>query len=230
MEEWRTAPALMMAAIAAACRCAWFGARMGWEAAGRIRVAGLAGSFVCLVERCWRATHFWGCPCCAGGRSVSETGARKQQRDCSQAGTCFGERNARSRPQNPRDRPGEGARLTKEKDQKTAGEEQNKKESYLDAMEAAALRPDGGRTDLDEDPGCPRRAYVKEVRQQGLQPTPDELVGMRVQGIIAGIHSRDAKVFDSNLNIEELIGIESAGSYAGIYPRIPGVGAATECR
>src|SRR5258708_15167731 len=49
MEEWRTAPALMMAANRSplAQRVVRL---LGWNgAAGRIRVAGLAGSFVCLV-------------------------------------------------------------------------------------------------------------------------------------------------------------------------------------
>jgi len=75
----------------------------------------------------------------SGGRHVSETGARKQQRDCGQAGTCFGE-GTRGAGRKISGSAEAKAQTNKEKDQKTAGEEQNKKESYLDAMEAAGFK------------------------------------------------------------------------------------------
>src|SRR2546422_3972899 len=60
MEEWRTAPALMMAANRSplAERVIRL---LGWDgAAGRIRVAGLAGSFVCLVGALLAGNAFFG--------------------------------------------------------------------------------------------------------------------------------------------------------------------------
>src|SRR5260370_26198709 len=75
------------------------------------------------------------------------------------------------------------AQTNKDKGQQTGSGEQNKKESYLDAMEAAGFK----NLTVDElismkiqgvTPG-----YVKEMHEMGLQPTPDELIGMRVQGI-----------------------------------------------
>jgi len=59
MEEWRTAPALMMAANRSP-----LGERvvrlLGWNgAASRIRVAGLAAVSFAWQERCWPAMHSW---------------------------------------------------------------------------------------------------------------------------------------------------------------------------
>src|SRR5260370_819364 len=68
MEEWRTAPALMMAANRSplAQRVVRL---LGWDgAAGRIRVAGLGGSFVCLVGDLLAGKAFLGrAPAALGG-------------------------------------------------------------------------------------------------------------------------------------------------------------------
>src|SRR6266403_1446819 len=71
MEEWRTAPALMMAANRSplAERVVRL---LGWNgAAGRIRVAGLAGSFVCLVGALLAGNAFLGVAHAALGAGVS---------------------------------------------------------------------------------------------------------------------------------------------------------------
>jgi len=70
-------------------------------------------------------------------------------------------------------------------------------------------------------------AYVKEVPPTGVATHAGRT---RRHAAVQGItpeYIREMRKFDSNLNIEELIGMKVAGSYAGIYPRIPGVGAAT---
>jgi bla regulator protein blaR1 len=210
MEEWRTAPALMMAANRSplAERVVRV---LGWDgAAGRIRVAGLAGSFVCLVGALLAGNAFLGVAHAALGAGASP----KQEQGSSSV------IEVRPEPASAKERAAQAAKpsgsaeakaqTNKEKDQKTAGEEQNKKESYLDAMEAAGFK----NLTVDELISMKIQgvtpAYVKEMRQQGLQPTPDELVGMRVQGITPE-YIREMRKFDSNLNIEELIGMKVQG-------------------
>jgi beta-lactamase regulating signal transducer with metallopeptidase domain len=210
MEEWRTAPALMMAANRSplAERVVRL---LGWDgAAGRIRVAGLAGSFVCLVGALLAGNAFLGVAHAALGAGVSP----KQEQGSSSVivvrpeASSAKERTAQTAK--PSGSAEAKAQTNKGKDQQTAGEEQNKKESYLDAMEAAGFK----NLTVDElismkiqgvTPG-----YVKEMHEMGLQPTPDELVGMRVQGITPE-YIREMRKFDSNLNIDELIGMKVQG-------------------
>jgi beta-lactamase regulating signal transducer with metallopeptidase domain len=210
MEEWRTAPALMMAANRSplAERVVRL---LGWDgAAGRIRVAGLAGSFVCLVGALLAGNAFLGVAHAALGAGASP----KQEQGSSSAIV------VRPEPASGKERTAQAAKpsgtaaakapTNKDKGQQTAGEEQNKKESYLDAMEAAGFK----NLTVDElismkiqgvTPG-----YVKEMHELGLQPTPDELVGMRVQGITPE-YIREMRKFDSNLNVDELIGMKVQG-------------------
>ncbi len=210
MEEWRTAPALMMAANRSplAERVIRL---LGWDgAAGRIRVAGLAGSFVCLVGALLAGNAFLGVAHAALGAGVSP----KQEQGSSSVivvrpeASSAKERTAQAAK--PTGSAEAKAQTNKGKDQRTAGEEQNKKESYLDAMEAAGFK----NLTVDElismkiqgvTPG-----YVKEIHEMGLQPTPDELVGMRVQGITPE-YIREMRKFDSNLNIDELMGMKVQG-------------------
>src|SRR6202158_999419 len=210
MEEWRTAPALMMAANRSplAERVVRL---LGWDgAAGRIRVAGLAGSFVCLVGALLAGNAFLGVAHAALGAGASP----KQEQGSSSVIV------VRPEPASAKERTAQAAKpsgtaaakaqTNKDKDQRTASEEQNKKESYLDAMEAAGFK----NLTVDElismkiqgvTPG-----YVKEMRELGLQPTPDELVGMRVQGITPE-YIREMRKFDSNLDVDELIGMKVQG-------------------
>src|SRR5207253_10853186 len=79
MEEWRTAPALMMAANRSplAERVIRL---LGWDgAAGRIRVAGLAGSFVCRVGALLAGNAFLGIAHAALGAG----GSPKQEQESS---------------------------------------------------------------------------------------------------------------------------------------------------
>ncbi len=210
MEEWRTAPALMMAANRSplAQRVVRL---LGWNgAAGRIRVAGLAGSFVCLVGALLAGNAFLGVAQAALGAGASP----KQEQGSSSVIV------VRPEPASVKERTAQAAKpsgtaeakaqTNKDKDQQAGSGEQNKKESYLDAMEAAGFK----NLTVDElismkiqgvTPG-----YVKEMHEMGLQPTPDELVGMRVQGITPE-HIREMRKFDSNLNVDELIGMKVQG-------------------
>jgi beta-lactamase regulating signal transducer with metallopeptidase domain len=210
MEEWRTAPALMMAANRSplAERVMRL---LGWDgAAGRMRVAGLAGSLVCLVGALLAGNAFLGVAHAAleggafpkqeqqsGGVIVVRPEPGSAKEGAEQAAKPAGSAEAK-------------AQTNKDKDQKTASEEQNKKESYLDAIEAAGFK----NLTVDEliamkiqgvTPG-----YVKEIRELGLQATPDELVGMRVQGITPE-YVREMRKFDSSASIDELIGMKVQG-------------------
>jgi beta-lactamase regulating signal transducer with metallopeptidase domain len=214
MEEWRTAPALMMAANRSplAERVVRL---LGWDGAtGRIRVAGLAGSFVCLAGALLAGNAFLGVAHAALGASASP----KQEQGSSSEIVVrpetapAKERTAQAAKPAPAaaSQPAPKPQTNRDKDQQTASDDSNKKESYLDGMEAAGFK----NLTVDElismkiqgvTPG-----YVKEMHELGLQPTPDELVGMRVQGIMPE-YIREMRKFYSNLNIDELIGMKVQG-------------------
>ena len=210
MEGWRTAPALMMAANRSplAARVIRL---LGWDgAAGRMRVAGLAGSFVCLAGALLAGNAFLGVAQAALGAGAS---AKQEQGSGSvivvRPEPAAAKERAAQAPK-PSGSAEAKAQTNREKDQKTTNAEQAKKESYLDAMEAAGFK----NLTVDElismkiqgvTPG-----YVKELRELGLQPTPDELVGMRVQGITPE-YVREMRTFDSHLNVDELIGMKVQG-------------------
>ena len=214
MEEWRTAPALMMAANRSplAERVVRV---LGWDGGtGRIRVAGLAGSFVCLVGALLAGNAFLGVAHAALGASASpkqEQGSSSEivvrpEAAPAKERTTQGAKPAPAAASQPAPKP----QTNRDKDQQTASDDSNKKESYLDGMEAAGFK----NLTVDElismkiqgvTPG-----YVKEMHELGLQPTPDELVGMRVQGIMPE-YIREMRKFYSNLNIDELIGMKVQG-------------------
>ena len=210
MEEWRTAPRLMMAANRSplAQRVVRV---LGWEGArGGTRVAGLAASFVCLVGALLAGNAFLGVAHAALGAGASP----KQGQGSSSVIVVRPEpASAKERAAQAAKPPGTAAskaQTNKDKDPQTASDDNNKKQSYLDAIEAAGFK----NLTVDElismkiqgvTPG-----YVKEIHELGLQPTPDELVGMRVQGITPE-YIREMRAFDSNLNVDELIGMKVQG-------------------
>src|SRR5712691_11093604 len=136
MEEWRTAPALMMAANRSplAERVVRL---LGWDGtAGRIRVAGLTGSFLCLLGALLAVAH----AALGGGasskqeqRSGSVIVVRPEQASAK-------EHTAQAAKPAPSSQAAPKPQTNNSKDQQTASEEQNKKESYLDAMEAAGFK------------------------------------------------------------------------------------------
>src|ERR1700687_1369217 len=158
MEAWRTAPALMMAANRSplADRVVRL---LGWDgAAGRSRGAGLAGRFVCLVGALLAGNAFLGVAHAALGAGASP----KQEQGSSSVIV------VRPEPGSAKERTAQAARPSRtaaaraetkqDKGQQTPREEQSKKESYLDAMEAAGFK----------------------------NLTVDELISMKIQGVTPG--------------------------------------------
>jgi len=208
MEEWRTAPALMMAANRSP-----LGARvvrvLGWNGAtGRIRVAGMAGSLICLVGAVLAGNAFLGVAHAAWGSAAPA----KQEQGGSSVIVVKPETEAAkertAQAAKPAATPAPKPQTANAKEQQTATD--NKKESYLDAMEAAGFK----NLTVDELISMKIQgvtpAYVKEIRGLGLQPTAEELVGMRVQGITPE-YVREMRAFSSNAGIDELIGMKVQG-------------------
>src|SRR5256884_1897951 len=212
MEEWRTAPALMMAANRGplAERVMRL---LGWNGgAGRIRVAGLAGSFVCLVGALLAGNAFLGIAHAALGASAPsnqeqksssvivvkpETTAAKAR--TAQAAKPVPAPTAQPTPK-PQTSPGSEPQTTRD----------GKRQSYMDAMAAAGIKI----TDVDELIALKIQGvtpeYIKGMHDLGLQPNAEELIGMKVQGITAEYISEMRKYF-SNLNVEDSIGMKVQG-------------------
>src|SRR6266446_3672905 len=210
MEEWRTAPALMMAANRSP-----LGERvvrlLGWNgAASRIRVAGLAGSFVCLAGALLAGNAFLGVAHAALGASAApkheqENGsvivvrpepALAKERSA-QAAKPAPAPTATPKPQaNPANEP--------------QGASDNKKQSYMEAMAAAGIKI----TDVDELIALKIQGvtpeYIKGMHDLGLQPNADELIRMKVQGITPE-YVREMRKFDSGVSVDDLIGMKVQG-------------------
>src|SRR6266404_5161525 len=210
MEEWRTAPALMMAANRSP-----LGERvmrlLGWNGtAGRIRVAGLAGSFVCLVGALLAANAFLGVAHAAWGSAAP---GRQEQGSSSvivvtPEAAPSKERAAQAAKPAPAVQPAPKPQPNPASEPQTAND--GKKQSYMDAMAAAGVKI----TDVDELISLKIQGvtpeYIKGMHDLGLQPNAEELIGMKVQGITPE-YVREMRKFDSNASIDELIGMKVQG-------------------
>ena len=213
MEEWRTAPALMMAANRS--RLAERVVRLlgldGDAATGRTRMAGLGVSAVCLTGALLAGNAFLGVAHASLGTSSS---AKELQEGSSiiivkpepvsakeratQAAKPAGKAEPASKPQSNNDK------------NPAAAHDDNKKQSYLDAMEAAGFK----NLDVDEIIAMKVQGvtpeYIKAIHDLGMQPTAEEVVGMRVQGITPE-YIRDMRTVAQNLSVEDLIGMKVQG-------------------
>jgi hypothetical protein len=213
MEEWRTAPALMMAANRSplAERVVRLLGLGGAAATGRTRMAGLGVSAVCLTGALLAGNAFLVVAHASLGTSSS---AKELQESSSiiivkpepvsakesarQAAKPAGKAAPAPKPQSSNDK------------NPPAGNDDNKKQSYLDAMEAAGFK----NLDVDEIIAMKVQGvtpeYIKAIHDLGLQPTADEIVGMRVQDITPE-YIRDMRTVAQNLSIDDLIGMKVQG-------------------
>ena len=220
MEEWRTAPSLLMAANGSP-----LGERvlrlLGLDgAAGRFRAAGMAVAVVCLAGAMLAGNAFLGVAHAALGSKASA--------DREQAGSnlpATEEQSGRQvivvRPANPStsakpwaspQQAGKDKENDKlqEKKQERNDEPAGGKESYLEGMEALGFK------NLTADELIAMKiqgvtpAYVKQIHELGMKPTVEELIGMRVQGITPE-YLRDMQNLAPNLGADELIGMKVQG-------------------
>src|SRR5437667_3092109 len=212
MEEWRTAPALMMAANRGplAERVMRL---LGWNGgAGRIRVAGLAGGFVCLVGALLAGNAFLGIAHAALGTSAPSNQEQKSssvivvkpETTAPKARTAQAAKPAPAptaqAPPKPQTNPGS--------EPQTASD--GKKQSYMDAMASAGIKI----TDVDELIALKIQGvtpeYIKGMHDLGLQPNAEELIGMKVQGITPE-YVREMRKFDARDGTDELIVMKVQG-------------------
>jgi hypothetical protein len=212
MEEWRTAPALMMAANRSplAERIVRLLGLDGDAATGRTRMGGLGVSFVCLTGALLAGNAFLGVAHASLGTSSSAKELQESsiiivkpepvsaKERATQAAKPAGKAEPAPKPQSNNDKnPG-------------AAHDDNKKQSYLDAMEAAGFK----NLDVDEIIAMKVQGvtpeYIKAIHDLGLQPTPEEIVGMRVQGITPE-YVRDMRTVAPNPSVDDLIGMKVQG-------------------
>src|SRR5690242_15269326 len=211
MEEWRTAPSLMMAANRSPLSQRVV-RLLGLEGpVGRFRVAGMAIGVVCLAGAMLAGNAFLGVAHAAlGSRAqinqdqsvvVQKGGSVIVVRPASASAAA---KHFASTDQAGKDKENNKA---KEKKQERDDEQAAKKESYLESMEAAGFK------NLSADELIAMKiqgvtpAYVKEIHDLGMKPTADEFVGMRVQGITPD-YIREMRGISQNLSVDDLIGMK----------------------
>jgi beta-lactamase regulating signal transducer with metallopeptidase domain len=213
MEEWRTAPALMMAANRSplAERVFRLLGLSGAAATGRTRMAGLGVSFVCLTGALLAGNAFLG----VAHASLGTSSSAKQLQESSSIIIVKPEPvSAKERATQATKPAGKTAPVSKPQSNNdknpAAAHDDNKKQSYLDAMEAAGFK----NLDVDEIIAMKVQGvtpeYIKAIHDLGMQPTAEEVVGMRVQGITPE-YIRDMRTVAQNLSVEDLIGMKVQG-------------------
>ena len=220
MEEWRTAPSLLMAANRSPLSERVVRLLGLDEAAGRLRVAvavvGLAGAMLAGNAFLGVAHAALGSKASANrhqaGSNLANLAAPEEQSSSTvivvrPANTSTAAKSFASTEQAGKDKDND---KLKEKKQERDEEQASGKESYLEGMEAAGFKS------LTADELIAMKiqgvtpAYVKEIHELGMKPTVEELIGMRVQGITPE-YLRDMRNLAPNLGIDELIGMKVQG-------------------
>ena len=219
MEEWRTAPSLMMAANRSPLSQRVV-RLLGLDGpTAKFRVAGMAVGVICLAGAMVAGNAFLGVAHAALGSKASSSQAQEQGNLAvaqEQGSSTIVVRPANASTTAKRFASTEQAAKDKEnaqekqKKQEREDEQAAKKETYLEGMEAAGFK------NLTADELIAMKvqgvtsAYVKEIHDLGMKPTVDELVGMRVQGITPE-YIREMRGIAPNLGTDELIGMKVQG-------------------
>src|SRR5690242_13372824 len=214
MEEWRTAPSLMMAANRSPLSQRVV-RLLGLEGpTAKFRVAGMAVGVVCLAGAMLAGNAFLAVAHAALGSKASATQGKAQSSltvEQEQGGSAIVVRPseastyARSFASNEQ----AGKEKDKDKEQK-ANDQTTGKESYLDAMEAAGFKNLTADELIEMKIQGVTPAYVKEIHDLGMKPTTEEFIGMRVQGITPE-YIREMRSIATNLGVDELIGMKVQG-------------------
>lgn len=213
MEEWRTAPSLMMAANRSPLSQRVV-RLLGLDGpTAKFRVAGMAVGVVCLAGAMLAGNAFLGVAHATLGSNASSNQERRQsnlviaREQGNGSAIVIRPANASAATRHFASTEQEGKDQDKETQQSASA---NKKESYLDGMEAAGFK------NLTADELIAMKiqgvtpAYVREIHELGMKPTVDEFVGMRVQGITPD-YIREMRGIAPNLGADELIGMKVQG-------------------
>src|SRR5437763_5805858 len=203
MEEWRTAPSLLMAANRGPLseRVVRL---LGLEgAAGGFRMAGMAVAVACLAGALLAGHAFLGVAHAALGGKANANHAQEQG-----SRRVIVVRPAKASTYTRSSASTEQADKDKDKDKEQR--QTANKESYLDSMETAGFK------NLSADELIAMKiqgvtpAYVKQIHDLGMKPTVEAFIGMRVQGITPE-YIREMRSIAPNLGIDELIGMKVQG-------------------
>jgi beta-lactamase regulating signal transducer with metallopeptidase domain len=228
MEEWRTAPALMMAANRSPLgeRVVRLLGLSGAAASGRARMGGLGVSLVCLTGALLAGNAFLGVAHASLGTSSSAKPLQesssviivKPEPVSAKERTTQAAKPAPAATTQPAPKP----QTDKAKEQQTANGG-DKKQSYLDAMEAAGFK----NLDVDEIIAMKVQGvtpeYIKAIRDLGLQPSADEIVGMKVQGVTPEF-VKELRVTGINPDVDEIIGMKVQGVTAEFVKTLQSAG------
>jgi len=218
MEEWRTAPALMMAANRSPLRERVLRVLGLNGATGRIRMAGMGVSFVCLAGALLAGNAFLGVAHASFGTSSSERELQengsviivKPEPPAAKDRRALAPKAAPAAPSELAPEPTPAPAALSQAAPTPQAASDGKKQSYMDAMAAAGVKI----TDVDELISLKIQGvtpeYIKGMCDLGLQPDAEELIGMKVQGITPE-YVREMRKFDPKVGVDDLIGMKVQG-------------------
>ena len=220
MEEWRTAPSLMMAANRSPLSQRVV-RLLGLEGpAAKFRVAGMAVGVVCLAGAMLAGNAFLGVAHAALGSKTSPSQTQGQnnlavaQEQGSGSTIVVRPANAataakRFASTEQADKDKENAQATQKK-QERDDEQAGTKESYLEGMEAAGFKNLTADELIEMKIQGVTPVYVREIHDSGMKPTAEEFIAMRVLGITPE-YIREMRSMAPNLGVDELIGMKVQG-------------------
>ena len=218
MEEWRTAPALMMAANRSPLRERVLRVLGLNGATGRIRMAGMGVSFVCLAGALLAGNAFLGVAHASFGTSSSERELQengsviivKPEPPAAKDRRALAPKAAPAAPSELAPEPTPAPAALSQAAPTPQAASDGKKQSYMDAMAAAGVKI----TDVDELISLKIQGvtpeYIKGMCDLGLQPDAEELIAMKVQGITPE-YVREMRKFDPKVGVDDLIGMKVQG-------------------